>query len=291
MDTEASGTALTAAAARAAHLIVDDEPRIFADPLAAALLGDRAAELTGYHTMHGTHPVLAGARVQVTCRSRYTEQALARARAGGVRQYVILGAGLDSFGYRDSLDRHNRCDDPLRVFEVDHPASQDYKRAALAAAGIPVPDSVAFVPADLAADSLAGCLAAAGFDAAAPAVIGWLGVTMYLTQEAVTATMTAIAGLAPGSELIADYMLPDGSRDEDGALYGALVAQASAERGEPWLSCFTPAEMADLAARAGFGDVRAVSQRDAIPALLWQRTDALKPAVLAMLFHGTVSGR
>jgi methyltransferase (TIGR00027 family) len=279
-----SGTALTAAAARAAHLIVDDEPRIFADPIAATLLGDRAAELIRYHTLHGPHPVLAGARVQVTCRSRYTEHALARARAAGVRQYVILGAGLDSFGYRD------RGDDSLRVFEVDHPASQDFKRAALASAGIPVPESVTFVPADLAADSLAWSLAAAGFDAAAPAVIGWLGVTMYLTAAAVTVTMTAIAGLAPGSELIADYMLPDGERDEAGALYGTLVAQASAERGEPWLSCFTPAEMADIAARAGFGDIRAVSQRDTVPASLWQRTDALKPAVLAMLFHGTVPG-
>ncbi len=154
---------------------------------------------------------------------------------------MILGAGLDSFAYRGGHDGS------LRVFEVDHPASQDYKRAALATAGIPVPDSVTFVPADLAADSLAGCLADAGFDAAAPAVVGWLGVTMYLTAAAVTATMTAIAGLAPGSELIADYMLPEGSRDEAGALYGTLVAQASAERGEPWLSCFTPAEMADLA--------------------------------------------
>jgi methyltransferase (TIGR00027 family) len=284
MDNEPSGTALTAAAARAAHLIVDDEPRIFADPLAAALLGDRAAELTGYHTRHGAHPVLAGARVQVTCRSHYTEQALARATARGVRQYVILGAGLDSFAYRGG---HGGS---LRVFEVDHPASQDYKRAALAAAGIPVPGGVTFVPADLAADSLAGCLADAGFDAA-PAVVGWLGVTMYLTAAAVTATMTAIAGLAAGSELIADYMLPEGSRDEAGALYGTLVAQASAERGEPWLSCFTPAEMADLAARAGFGDIRAVSQRDTIPARFWQRTDALRPAVLAMLFHGSVPSR
>jgi methyltransferase (TIGR00027 family) len=287
---EPSGTALTAAAARAAHLIVDDEPRIFADPLAAALLGGRAEELIGYHRLHGTHPVLAGARLQVTCRSRYTEQVLARARAGGVRQYVILGAGLDSYGYRDSFNGHDRRDGSLRVFEVDHPASQDYKRAALAAAGIPVPGGVTFVPADLAADSLAGCLADAGFDAA-PAVVGWLGVTMYLTAAAVTATMTAIAGLAAGSELIADYMLPEGSRDEAGALYGTLVAQASAERGEPWLSCFTPAEMADLAARAGFGDIRAVSQRDTIPARFWQRTDALKPAVLAMLFHGSVPSR
>jgi methyltransferase (TIGR00027 family) len=282
---EPSGTALTAAAARAAHLVVDDEPPIFADPLAAALLGDRAQELIGYHTLHGTHPVLAGARVQVTCRSRYTEHALARARDRGVRQYVILGAGLDSFGYRD------RGADSLRVFEVDHPASQDYKRAALGAARIPVPDRVTFVPADLAAGSLAGCLAGAGFDATAPAVIGWLGVTMYLTAEAVTATMTAIAALAPGSELIADYMLPEGSRDEAGALYGTLVAQASAERGEPWLSCFTPEEMADLAASAGLRDVRAVSQRDAIPARLWQRTDALAPVRLAMLCHAAVPGR
>ena len=284
-ESRPSGTALMAAAARAAHLIVDGEPRIFADPLAAALLGDRADELIGYHTLHGTHPVLAGARVQVTCRSRYTEQALARARAGGVRQYVILGAGLDSFGYRDGL--HGS----LRVFEVDHPASQDYKRAALAAAGIPVPDGVTFVPADLAADPLARCLAGAGFDAATPAVIGWLGVTMYLTAEAVAATMAAIAGLAPGSELIADYMLPEGSRDEAGALYGSLVAQASAERGEPWRSCFTAGQMADLAARTGFCDIRAVRQRDMIPGRFWQRTDALKPVELAVLFHGTVPRR
>jgi len=285
---EPSGTALTAAAARAAHLIVDDEPRIFADTLAAALLGDRAAELIGYHRLHGTHPVLAGARVQVTCRGRYTEQALARALAAGVRQYVILGAGLDSFGYRDSAGSRGGA---LRVFEVDHPASQDAKRAALCAAGIAVPDSVTFVPADLAADPLERCLADAGFDAAAPALVGWLGVTMYLSAADVAATMTAIARLAPGSELIADYLLPEGARDEAGALYGTLVAQASAERGEPWLSCFTPAEIAELAARAGFRDVRSVSQRDMIPWPLWQRTDALRPAVLAMLLHAVVPSR
>jgi O-methyltransferase involved in polyketide biosynthesis len=93
-------TALTAAAARAAHLIVDDEPRIFADTLAAVLLGDRADELISFHTMHGTHLVLAGARVQVTCRGRYTEDALDRAGRGGITQYVILGAGLDSSAYR-----------------------------------------------------------------------------------------------------------------------------------------------------------------------------------------------
>jgi len=279
-----SGTALTAAAARAAHLIVDDEPRIFTDPLAARLLGDRADELIGYHTLHGTHPVLSGARVQVACRSRYAQDALARAAAAGVAQYVILGAGLDSFAYRGGLAGR------VRVFEVDHPASQEAKRAALAGAGIPVPGNVTLVPADLAADSLKPCLAAAGFDALAPAVFGWLGVTMYLTADAVAETMTAVAGCAPGSELIADYLLPEGARDEAGALYGRLVAQASAERGEPWRSCFAPEEIAELARKSGLGAARSVGQRETIPAHLWQRTDSLRPAELAVLFHGVVAG-
>jgi len=278
-----SRSALTAAAARAAHLIVDDQPTIFADTLAAALLGERAEELIAYHERHGTHPVLVGARVQVTCRGRYAEDALARAVRAGVTQYVLLGAGLDSFGYRDG---------PLagrvRVFEVDHRASQEFKRAALAAARVEVPDSVRYVPADLARDPLIQCLAAAGFDASAPAMIAWLGVTMYLTAQAVAETLAAVARLAPGTELIADYLLPEGARDEAGALYGALVAQASAEQGEPWRSYFTPDQMADLAGRAGFGAVRAVSQRDTIPAALWQRADSLCPARLAVLFHGTV---
>jgi methyltransferase (TIGR00027 family) len=219
----------------------------------------------------------------VTCRSRYAQDALARAASAGVTQYVILGAGLDSFGYRGGLAGR------LRVFEVDHPASQQAKRAALAAAGIAVPGNVVLVPVDLAADSLRQCLAGAGFDAAAPAVFSWLGVTMYLTADAVAATMTAVAGCAPGSELIADYLLPEGARDEAGTLYGELVAQASAERGEPWRSYFTPPQIAELARESGFGTARSVGQRDTVPGHLWQRTDALRPAGLAVLFHGVVA--
>ena len=122
-DGQLSFTALTAAAARAAHLIVDQEPWIFADGLAAQLLGEQAEELISYHKLHGTHPVLAGARVQVTCRSRYTEDALSRAVSRGVGQYVILGAGLDSFAYRAGLAGR------VRVFEVDHPASESVARS------------------------------------------------------------------------------------------------------------------------------------------------------------------
>ncbi|HMD92597.1 MAG TPA: class I SAM-dependent methyltransferase [Trebonia sp.] len=278
-DGQPSFTALTAAAARVAHLIVDDEPRIFADTLAAALLGDRAEELVSFHKLHGTHPVLAGARVQVTCRSRYTEGALGRA---GVTQYVVLGAGLDSFAYRAGPAGR------IRVFEVDHPATQHWKRRALATARIPVPEGVTFVAADLTSDSLAGRLAAAGFDAASPALVSWLGVTMYLTPGAIAQTMAAVGGFAPGSELIADYMLPEEMRDEAGAVYGTLVAQAAAERGEPWLSFFAPEEMTDLGREAGFARVHNVRQRDTVPGELWARADSLRPADLAMLFHGVI---
>ena len=190
-----SFTALTAAAARAAHLVVDGEPVIFADTLALALLGERAEELLSYHTSHGTHPVLAGARAQVTCRSRYTEDALARAVGSGVTQYVILGAGLDSFAYRSGGLAGGRR---VRVFEVDHPATQDWKRRALAHARVTVPDGVTFVPADLAADALPGLLAAAGFDGSAPALVSWLGVTMYLTGDAIAATLAAVGAPRAG---------------------------------------------------------------------------------------------
>jgi O-methyltransferase involved in polyketide biosynthesis len=121
---EPSLTALTAAAARAAHLIVDDDPPIFADTLAEAMLGERAVELIAFHRAHGTHPILSSARAQVTCRSRYTEDRLAEAVGRGIGQYVILGAGLDSFAGRSPLA------DQVRVFEIDHPGTQEWKRRA-----------------------------------------------------------------------------------------------------------------------------------------------------------------
>ncbi len=146
-----SQTALMAAAARAAHLIVDHEPVIFADELAATLLGEQADELISYHRVHGTHLVLSCARAQVLCRSRFTEDHLAACVRSGLTQYVILGAGLDSFAYR--------TESAVRVFEVDHPATQQWKRRQLAAARIPVPDSVSFVAMDFERDQLAGRLA------------------------------------------------------------------------------------------------------------------------------------
>jgi methyltransferase (TIGR00027 family) len=275
-----SQTALMAAAARAAHLIVDHEPVIFADELAAALLGEQADELISYHRAHGTHLVLSCARAQVLCRSRFTEDHLAACVHSGLTQYVILGAGLDSFACR--------TESAVRVFEVDRPATQQWKRGQLAAARIAVPDSVSFVAMDFERDELAGLLRQAGFDLSRPALVSWLGVTMYLTQAAIGRTLAEIAGFAPGTQLIADYILPAALRDETGNAYAGLVAPVAAGRGEPWLTLLAPDDMSALLERHGFGAVEHVRQRDSVPAALWDRADALRPAGLSVLARATI---
>jgi len=278
----ASQTALTAAAARAAHLIVDQPPWIFTDTLAMALLGEQGPGLVDYHREHGTHVVLTGARAQVTCRSRYAEDALAAAIGRGVGQYLILGAGLDSFSYRSDLAR------TIRVFEVDHPESQESKRARLAAASIAEPDNVAFVPFDFERESLTRALMGTAFDPALPAFVSWLGVTMYLTEAALAATLAEIGRLASGTEIVADYMLPAAMRDADGSVYAEQVAAVAAERGEPWLTFLAPAQMSGLLTRGGWTPLRHVRQRDVGGTVTWQRADSLRPAALSVIVHAAV---
>ncbi len=281
-DSQPSNTALTAAAARAAHLVVDGQPPIFADIHAAALLGAQAEQLIGYHRGNADHPVLSAARAQVVCRSRFAEDVLARAAAAGVRQYVLLGAGLDSFCWRSPLAG------ALRVFEVDHPDTQHWKRTALEAAGLDVPSWLSFVPADLSQDVLMVALTSAGFDRAVPAVISWLGVTMYLAQPDIDRVLAAVAGCAPGTQLIADHMLPADLRDAAGSLYVDLVAPFAAERGEPWRTFLRPAEMAGLLTAHGSFDIEHVSQRDQVPPDAWERSDSLAPIDLSMIVRATV---
>jgi methyltransferase (TIGR00027 family) len=275
----ASQTALTAAAARAAHLIVDAEPIIFADTLAARLLGDQADTFLDYHRNHGSHTVLAGARAQVTVRARVAEDRVAAGLARGIDQYVILGAGLDSFAYRSDL--------PLRVFEVDHPASQAWKRQRLDDAGIPIPASVTYVGVDFETEPMRDALLRGGFDPHRPAIVSWLGVTMYLSRTAIADTLGVIGSFASGTELVLDYMLTAELRDEAGQTYADLIAPVTAERGEPWLSFFRPDDMSSLLSAAGFGAITHTRQRD-IDAALWDRTDALRPAELSVLARASV---
>lgn len=283
IDPRVSSTAFTAAAARAAHLLVDAEPAIFSDTLAAPLLGEWAEELLAYHHRHGTHPVLAGARTQAACRSRFTEARLTRPNSG-IDQYVILGAGLDSFAYRTPPGR-------FRVFEVDRAPTQAVKRELLDRAGIAVPGSVTFVPVDFEADPLRERLVQSGLDPCRPVFVSWLGVTMYLSREAILTTLTDLGGFAPGSEIVTDHLLPAELRDAAGNGYAEAIAPVAAERGEPWRTFLSPAALAELLRETGFDVVEQAGQRESVEPRLWDRTDALRPAALSALAHARIPGR
>ena len=215
--------------------------------------------------------------------ARQAERAEAVRR--GITQYVLLGAGLDSFAYR--------CEPAgeLRVFEVDHPASQAAKRRCLAAAGVTEPPHVAFVPADFETASPLQRLADAGFDPGRPALVSWLGVTMYLSRTAIAAVLAEVGGLAPGTELVGDYFLPEDLRDATGQAYAEAVAPVSAELGEPWRGCLRPEEMTALLTENGFTAIRHVSTRESVEPALWRRTDGLGPHDLSRLVHARVADR
>ncbi|WP_327139848.1 class I SAM-dependent methyltransferase [Nocardia sp. NBC_01327] len=279
MEEGPSRTAMMAAAARAAHLIVDREPYLFQDTAAEALLGTRAAELLSYHRTSGDHPVLSGTRAQVTARSRYTEERL----SAGFTQYVILGAGLDTFAYRSPLAK------AIAVYEVDHPATQRWKQELLTAAELDS-SAVEFVGVDFEDDNLASRLITHGFDPNQQALVSWLGVSMYLTESAIATTLDSLGRFARGTELIMEYALPSGLRDEAGRVYAEFALEASAQQGEPWLSFFTPEQVTELLERHGFAVAEHISQRQAVDSALWQREDALHPADLCRLVWATVRG-
>jgi methyltransferase (TIGR00027 family) len=282
-DGTVSRTALMMAAARAAHLIVDSTPRVFEDTIALRLLGDAADDLIGPHRVGSDGVVFyANLRTIGVARSRYTEIRLAEAVERGVAQYVILGAGLDSFAFRSPLA------DQLSVLEVDHPATQAWKAERLAVSGIAVPSAVAFVPVDFRVDSLRDRLVDSGFDVGQPAFVSWLGVTNYLSREDVSATFETIGDLTPSTELVVQYWLPPEMRDDLGMAHVDRIMSTAAASGEPWLTFFSPAEMDELLNQCGFVVLEQVDQRDWIDSWLWERADELKPIKAPMLARAIV---
>ncbi|MGH6955859.1 MAG: class I SAM-dependent methyltransferase [Caulobacteraceae bacterium] len=241
-----SHTAFRAAAHRAAHQTLEGG-RIFADPLAEAVLGTPPLAVFG-ETID--KPQTRAMRRFIAARSRFAEDSLAAAVERGVRQYVVLGAGLDTFAHRNRF-----ADIGLQVFEVDHPATQGWKRRRLAEAGLVPPASLVFAPTDFERETLDEGLARAGFDRRAGSFFAWLGVIVYLTREAVEATLRFVAALPGGAEIVFDYGEPVGAYSPERRSYEAARAQRLAELGEPWLSRFTPAQLADLANGCGFAVV------------------------------------
>src|SRR5580658_6764600 len=195
-----SKTALSVALRRAAHQI-HDSPVVFDDPIAVALLGTTYAEELRRTPVRTDRPFSIALRAFLVARSRYAEDNLRKAVEGGVEQYVLLGAGLDTFAYRNPYAE-------LRVFEVDHPATQQWKRELLQRNHITIPESVTYAPVDFERQSLSTQLGDAGFNSQAPAFFAWLGVVPYLTLAPFRATLSFIAAQRPGSGLTLDYGQP-----------------------------------------------------------------------------------
>lgn len=244
----ASRTALSSARARAVHQVADSPP-VFADPLAERIVGDDG---TGPPTTPG---MPAEVRLFMALRHRVAEDAL-RA-AGRTGQVVVLGAGLDTFAYR------NR-NPALRVFEVDLPATQLWKRQRLAQAGIDVPDTVVFCPVDFAEQTLDAALVAAGFDEGAPAFFLMLGVAPYLAREVLLDTARYVAWLPAPTDLVFDYNQPISAMPPHRRPALAAQAEAMARMGEPWRSFFAPPDLAAELTGVGFDSVTDIGWRECL---------------------------
>ena len=228
----------------------ESPPWILDDALAAELAGEDGALLRQRLRTDLSPAQLLGFSRWVCVRARLPEDVLERATSNGVGQYVILGAGLDSFAYRraDLLAK-------VHVFEVDQAASQAWKRQRLDELGVIAPPNLTFVAIDFEQQSLREGLVAAGFDFAAPAVFSWIGVTMYLTSEAIRTTLGTIATGASGTQVVLTYNLPAEALQGTAAEFEGAIRGIAIESGEPFISLFLPDQIEQLLIECGFKGV------------------------------------
>jgi len=254
---------------RAAHMVLDGEPKILNDPTVLQLLG--AAALERIRAVSGTleSRTALGLRAHVVLRSRFAEDRLAEAVKRGVTQYVILGAGGDTFAYRQPDWARS-----IRIFEVDHLASQEDKRQRLGAAGIDVPPNLRYAAINFETTTLRDGLVAAGVDFVAPTFFSWLGVTMYLTEAAIDAVLKTVAAFGRGSEIVFTYARRE-STERDPA-NGPSLAEIAAAAGEPWLSYFDADELERKLQSFGFSNIYFLTAADARARYFADRTDNLQ---------------
>jgi methyltransferase (TIGR00027 family) len=242
-DEDASKTALATAYMRAAHQLLDDRPLLLSDPVALALLGAQADETIRRAVARHQSPGGKALRAHVVLRSRFTEDRLETAAAKGVSRYILIGAGFDTFALRQPSWARG-----LKIIEVDHPATQSAKRGRIAKAGLSEPENLIFAPADFERESLGEVLARCGVSPRGPGFFSWLGVTMYLEETAIDATLRAIAEFAPGTEVTLTFRQP---LDDASSMLAARVS----DLGEPFVSFFTPGEIEAKLRRNGFSGI------------------------------------
>jgi len=261
-----SRTAQRVAIRRAAHQFLD-QPRVLDDPLALRIIGSEAEdELRSNPKEH--HAFSRAFRAFMAARSRYAEDELACAFAQGVRQYVVLGAGLDTFAYRNPHPG-------LRVFEVDHSATQAWKREQLQAANIAIPESLTFVTMDFDRQTLADGLGHSGFNASAPAFFSWLGVTPYLSREACMSTLAFIAKMPAGSGVVFDFVVDRRLLNLGQRMALDALSKRVARYGEPFQLFFDPAKLQDELKSLGFHRTDFLQGKELNARYFKDRTDGL----------------
>ena len=274
LERKPSRTAVGAAGYRAAHQILD-EGAVFSDPYACTILGEEA-EAVIHRLSSSEHAPL---RLFMAARSRFAEDCLADAVSRGVRQAVVLGAGLDTLALRNP---HVALG--VRMFEVDHPATQLWKLRRLKEAGFAIRENVRFVAVDFERDKLTQELAAADFDKKEPAFFIWLGVVPYLTRQTIADTLAEIVTL-PSPELVFDYSEPLDSYPPDKRAKIAALAAYTAALGEPWLSHFQPREIAQLLAAHGLTEQNDLGQLEIAVRYFGADPATTSPSVGAHVLH------
>lgn len=277
-----SETAIQVAAAREAHRRYDEGPPLLDDVHAAALLDASGRALV--ETYGDDAPwILRENRLFLPLRARFVEDRLAEAYACGVRQYVILGAGLDSYAWRQPSGQ-----DALRIYEVDHPSTQQWKVDRLAGLGWPLPSNARMVACDFEATTASEALSGTDFDPSQPAIVSWMGVVYYLERETAAAALRDLAAiLAPGSELVFDAMLPwEAMPERYHAIREQMVAWLKGA-GEPQKNRYLPAELVEAARAAGFGETEVVD----VPTLYARYADGAPTAPLTERFFLAIAKR
>jgi methyltransferase (TIGR00027 family) len=282
-EDQPSRTAQLVAIRRAAHQILD-KPKVFDDPLALSIIGRESALAlqNGQEQSEDPRPSLH-LRAFYAARSRYAEDKLDHAIVRGVRQYVILGAGLDTFAYRNPYP-----EGALRVFEVDRPATQAWKRARLEEAGIPLPVDLTFAPVDFEEQTLAGALRKVGYDPSLGAFFSWLGVAPYLTIDGVMTTLRFIASAPEGSAVVFDYAPALSLLTPAQRLVIDAMANRLAAAGEPLHTFFDPAELMNDLRAMGFGHVEDIGPEELNAKYFKDRTDGLRVESLAHIMDAHV---
>ncbi len=278
-----SSTAEGAAIMRALHQTLDDEPKVLVDPIAPRLVDPDLYKTT--RAILEQMPLSLAARfaAMFVLRSRYAEDCLAESFNIGVRQYAILGAGLDTFAYRQQPWAER-----LKVFEVDYPPTQESKRERLQAAGISIPGNVKLAAVDFEKVSLRGGLSGVGFDFTTPTVFSLLGVSQYLSKDTLDATLKFVLSMPATSEIIFSFVLPQDDLPAEEVALAAMGAAGAAANGEPWLTRFHPGQLEAKLKAMRFSEVSHLSPEEANQRYFRSRRDGLETLVMEQLIRATV---